>query len=340
MKYQKFMKKIMEQLTAYKKEVDEMAVGYIAEKTKHEKQLESMRGKYTESYITEERRNWKPKVDYGKAVALARETRRKIAMSYFDKIKAELDGYFQIPVDSGFASTVSAIKAVGVTLNNREFELLQGASGGYWGRRLLNELAVSRTKTEQGAELENGEMKRTEKETKIPYGGVELPDIEKAYDSLQSVQNALNMAFEGYCGEGYELKDIVFPISKATEETNAKLAAAYGVQPQKQTLDAVTISKMATSAKCFDENYHSYTAFSELMGGLAATMPKPKRKETLTDDDKKLIDTLIDNRYESLAKDQAVQIAKADEHLAEILMLDTRYGAAVKTALGEVSENE
>jgi len=330
----------MQELNQYKEKVDEMATAYVAEKTKFEKSLEDMRGKYTPEYIEDSRKNWQPKMNYKGLIDFAREVHQKNAMDYFDKIKSEMDGYFQIPVDNGFASTVSAIKAVGVTLNNREFELLQGASGGYWGRRLLNELAVSRTKTEQRAELENGEMKRTEKETKIPYGGVELPDIEKAYDSLQSVQNALNMAFEGYCGEGYELKDIVFPLSKTTEETNAKLAAAYGVQPQKQTLDAVTISKMATSAKCFDENYHSYTAFSELMGGLAATMPKPKRKETLTDDDKKLIDTLIDSKYESLAKDQAVQIAKADEHLAELLRLDTRYGAAVKTALGEVSENE
>lgn len=340
MNYQRIMQKIMEQLTAYKSKVDEMAVAYVAEKTKYEKQLQSMEGKYTESYIAEERRNWKPKVNYRGIIDLARETHRKIAMGYFDKIKSEMDSYFSTPVNADFASTLVAVKTLGLNLTNYEFSLLQSSSNGYMGRRLLNELAVSRTKTEQRAELENGEMKRTEKEVKMPYGGVELPDIEKAYDSLQGVQNALNVAFEGYCGESYELKDIVFPLSKATEETNAKLVAAYGVQPQKQTLDAVTISKMATSAKCFDENYHSYTAFSELMGGLAATMPEPKRKEVLTDDDKKLIDTLIDSRYESLAKDQAVQIAKADEHLAELLRLDERYGQSVKQALGEVSENE
>ncbi|MDE7280368.1 MAG: hypothetical protein K2N36_01330, partial [Ruminiclostridium sp.] len=86
----------------------------------------------------------------------------------------------------------------------------------------------------------------------------------------------------------------------------------------------------------FNENYQSYTELSEIMENLAATMPTPKRKEVLTDDDKKLIDTLIDSKYESLAKDHAVQIAKADEHLAELLRLDTRYGEAVKTALGEV----
>lgn len=206
---------------------------------------------------------------------------------------------------------------------------------------MLNELAVSRTKTEQRAELDDkNEMKRMEKEVKTPYGGVELPNIEKVYDSLQSVRNAVNTAFKGYCGKNYELKDIVFPISEVQEATNAKLSEAYGVQPQKPTLDNMTISRMASSVKCFDEGYRSYTAFSEIMRGLAATMPEPKRKTTLTDDDKKLIDTIIDSKYESLAKDQAVQIAKADEHLAEILRLDTRYSREVRTALGEVSDNE
>lgn len=339
MKYQKFMRKIMEQLTAYKSKVDEMAVAYVAEKEKHEKQLESMRDKYTPEFLEESRKNWEPKVDYGKIIDLARETHEKIAMSYFDKIKSELDCYFQIPVNAGFASTVSAIKAVGVTLNNREFELLQGASGGYWGLRLLNELNVSRTKMEQGTELEGGLPRQVEKEAPKPYIGVELPDVEKAYESLQSVKNALDMAFSSYCGVGYALKDIVFPLSKVTEETNTKLAETYGVQAQKQVLDNVTISKMANAGNCFDENYGPYTIFSEIMGSLEATMLKPKEKESLTDDDKELIDMIINPDYPTLAQDEAIKIAKADEHLAEILRLDSRYGDGVRLALGEVSEN-
>lgn len=247
-----------------------------------------------------------------------------------------MDSYFQIPIGSGFAATVAAIKALGVTPNNREFDLLQGSSGGYWGRRLLNELAISRTKTEQGAELENGEMKRTEKEAKMPYGGVELPDIEKVYDSLQNVKNAVNMAFEGYCGTNYELKDIVFPIDKALEQTNAKLSETYGVQPQKPKLDNMAISRMAGSVKCFDESHRPYTAFSEIMENIEATMPEPKGKTTLTDSDRNLIDTLISPNYPSLAQSDAIKIAKADSRLAEILSLDERYGKAVKEALGEI----
>lgn len=340
MKYKKFMEKIMENLMEFKEMVDKATISYAEEKRKLEEKLQEMEGKYTSEFIAESRRNWNPRKDYAKEISKAREKHKKIANAYISKIEKEINEYLQIPVDSGFAATVTAIKALGVTPNNREFELLQGASGGYWGRRLLNELAVSRTKTEQRGELENGEMKRIEKEAKIPYGGVELPDIEKMYDSLQNVKNSVNLAFDGYCGANYELKDIVFPIDRAQEERNASIAKAYGVQPQKPTLDAMTIVHMAGSIKCFDENHSTYTAFSEMMGRLEATMPEPKRKTTLTDSDRNLIDTLINPNYPSLAQGEAVKIAKADSRLAEVLSLDERYGKAVRAALEEVDANE
>ena len=120
-----------------------------------------------------------------------------------------------------------------------------------------------------------------------------------------------------------------FPVDKNTEQTNAKLAETYGVQPQKPTLDNSSISKMAGSLKCFDESHHSYTAFSETMQGIEATMPQPKKKTVLTDSDRKLIDALISPNYPALAQTDAINIAKADSRLAEILSLDERYGAGV-----------
>ena len=136
------------------------------------------------------------------------------------------------------------------------------------------------------------------------------------------------------------MKDIVFLIDKALEQTNAKLSEIYGVQPQKPTLDNMAISRMAGSVKCFDENYCSYTAFSEMMGNIAATVPEPERKTVLTDSDRKLIDTLISPNYPTLAQSDVIKIAKADSRLTEILSLDERYGKEVRKALGEVSDNE
>lgn len=340
MKYQKFMKKVMQQLNEYKEVIDSLSSSYLAEKATHEEELRKMQGKYTEEYIAESRQNWKPKTDYRKAVSTAREKHQKIALAYIDRIQKEMDEYFQVPVNPSFASTVTALKTVGAKINNREFQLLQGASSGYWDRKLLSELAANRTEKSDKVEL-NGtnEPERIAVDKPIPYTGVELPDIEEAYNNLQNVKNAVNVAFSGYAGENYELKDIVFR-DEARERINDKLSEAYGVQPQKPTLDSMTISKIASSIKCFDENYHSYTAFSEMMGRLAETMPEPERKTVLTDSDRKLIDTLIDSKYPTSAQNDAIRIAKADSRLAEILALDERYGKAVQAAVEEASDNE
>ena len=340
MNYQKNMKKIMEQLNEYKEIIDSLSTCYLADKKKHEEELQKMQGVYTPEYIAEHGRHWKPAEDYARGISTAREVCKENISSCLGQIKREIDNYFCIPVDSGFAATVTAVKNLGVTLNNREFELLQEASGGYWERRLLNELAVSRTKTEQRAVVEDGQAKRTETETKKPFRAVKLPDIEKAYESLQNVKNAVNTALDGYCGEGNVLKDIIFPLSAETETTNEKLEKEYGVHPEKQTRSAWEVVQMVGASAAFDENSRLYSDFTEMMDGLAATMPKKERKTVLTASDKNLIDTMIDSKYEFAARDQAVRLAKADERLAEILRLDKRYGAKVREALGEVSDDE
>lgn len=340
MKYQKLMKKIMEQLGEYKGIIDNLSICYLADKKKHEEELAKMEGVYTPQYIEEHKKNWKPARDYSVEINEARKRCQEKVRSYIEKIEKEMDGYFSVPVDSGFSATVTAVKSLGVTLNNREIELLQKSSGGYWGLRLLNELGMSRSKTEQGAVLEDGRPKRINKDVKTPYGAEKLPNIEKAYDSLQDMKNSVNMAFEAYCGNGYVLKDFIFPVNDMAVKTKENLEKGYGVQTKNPTLDALSISRMASAEKCFNEDYYSYTAFSEMMGGLASTMPEPKKKTYLTESDKKLIDALIDPDFPVLAKDRAVKIAKADSKLAEILALDSRYSTAVKDALGEVSEND
>lgn len=94
MKYQVFMKKIMQQLTEYKETVDTLATPYLAEKTAHEEELRSMEGKYTPEFISESRRNWKPSKNYSDIINTAREQYQKTANAYIDQIQKELDSYF------------------------------------------------------------------------------------------------------------------------------------------------------------------------------------------------------------------------------------------------------
>lgn len=260
MDYKKSFKQIMRQLAAYKADIDSLASMYLEESRKHEEELRGMAGVYTEEYINESRKNWKPKMDYGKDICTLRTKYQKTADVYFNRIKKEIDHYFCVPVDSGFSATISAIKATGAVLSNREFELLQNASNGYWGRRLLSELAVNRTvksvKTELG---ENNEPELNGMDRPVPFGGVKLPDIESVYGALQGVKDSVSMAFSGYCGASYELRDFVFPADGTQAETAGKFKEEYGIEPPKKKPDTMIIVKMAGSVQCFDENYAPYT---------------------------------------------------------------------------------
>ena len=54
-------------------------------------------------------------------------------------------------------------------------------------------------------------------------------------------------------------------------------------------------------------------------------LPESKIKRELTENDKKLIDLLIDEKYPSLAKERAKELAEADTDIGELLALDERY---------------
>lgn len=341
MNYKKIMQKILAELSMYKSEIDKFAADYQSERAKFDEEMEAAKGKFTESYIAETRANWKPSKNYSGLVKMARETHSKTVTRCISQLEQYLNDYFKTPADANFCATLTAIKALGVNLSNREFSLLQESANGYVGRRLLNQLATTRTQTEQAAELKEGEMTTVQKEKPIPCFSVELPSIEHAYDSLQSLRNAVNTAFRGYCGTNYELKDVVFPLDKMAEETSRKLAENYGMQPQKQMMGAVEISKMATSIKYFDENNRAFTEFAKMMDGINATLPETSKKTELTENDRELIDLIIEPQYPSLAAGKAVEIAKKDERLSELLKLDSRYGQKVREALGEeASDNE
>lgn len=85
MKYQKFMKKVMEQLAEYKGTVDTLATSYQLEVARREEELTGTKGKYTDEYIKESRQNWKPSKDYSGEISRSREKHQKIALAYIDQ---------------------------------------------------------------------------------------------------------------------------------------------------------------------------------------------------------------------------------------------------------------
>lgn len=333
MRYKMFMKKIFQQLTEYKSVVDNLSALYQAEKNQFEEELSQMQDKYTTSYIRQCRQSWTPKTDYSSKIKEAREKCQSAATKYFDKIEEEINTYFQIPVDSGFSSTIMAIKNLEIVPNNKEIELLQGAAKGYWNQRILHEIGTSRTKKEPRAVIEDGKSKIVKEDVKVPFA-IGLPDIQKTYDALQAVKNSITVAFQSYCGIDYALRDVVFPPSKIVEQTSEALEKEYKLEVEPPKPDALAISKMASSARCFNADHLPYVAFFEVMEDLATSMPEAERKTTLTDSDKELINTLIDDNYRFSAERKAVEISRINEDLKQLLLLDDRYSPAIQRELG------
>ena len=82
MNYKNYFEKTMEAMKEYKKSVDVLIPQYQAEVSRHNAELESMKGKYTDSYIAEERAKWKPSKDYQRLLDAEREKRSSITEHY------------------------------------------------------------------------------------------------------------------------------------------------------------------------------------------------------------------------------------------------------------------
>lgn len=70
---------------------------------------------------------------------------------------------------------------------------------------------------------------------------------------------------------------------------------------------------------------HADEAFSKVMEKANSILPESKIKRELTENDRKFIDTLIDSKYPSLARDRVKALAEADTDIESLLLLDERY---------------
>lgn len=65
--------------------------------------------------------------------------------------------------------------------------------------------------------------------------------------------------------------------------------------------------------------------FSTIMDQANSILPENKIKRELTENDKRLIDILINPQYPTLARDKVIKIAQCNEDIGELLRLDERY---------------
>lgn len=299
MNYKNYFNKALAELGTYKNAVKGVIAIHSADMREHEAKVAAMRGKYTEEYIDEYCKTWKSSNDYEEIMSTQRGENKKMANFYLDLIKEQIDNYFQAPVNSDFANKVMAIKTTGMRLSQKEFDLLQDQATSYMERRLLNELArTSDSEEKDGTYLQLS---------------AEVPDIDSVYKAYNSMRNNVNTAFDWYCGDNLDLKEYI-----GYESGNFAHAG-----------------NVTHAIKCFDiEKNDSYKNFSKVMDK-ANDILKESDKTSLTDDDKALINAILPDydKYPSVAKSQAVEIAKSSSKMATLLMLDERYNETVSEAL-------
>lgn len=299
MRYANYVKKISDTLAKYKTDVDTLEGLYRADKQKVQAKADEMKGKWTDEYINQYLSEHSPDKNYKARLQGARAAVEPTVLHYLEMLEKSLDRYFNAPIKPDLANKIMAIKLSGLQLTDLEFKILQDSATSYMECRLLNQLAESRTKTEKKTVLnkQSGEPEYQTVQTANPYINLELPDMENTYNSFKSYLRSAKGLLYSYAG------------------TNAEMS---------HLLDNDTPNYVAVSMDSYFRN-HADEAFSKVMEKANSILPESKIKRELTENDRKFIDTLIDSKYPSLARDRVKALAEADTDIESLLLLDERY---------------
>lgn len=298
MKYQKYVKKISEALTKYKAEIDDLEHSYNAEHKRIKEEASKMKGQWTDEYIQKYIVEHSPDANIKAKFQSARARVEPVVLDSLDRIKKSLDNYFNAPVNPDFTNKIMAIKLSGLQLSDLEFKILSESASSYMECRLLNELAETRTRKGHTVSIaENGEGNTKEIDLPNPYIHLDVPNIESTYKEFENYKSTVRTLLYQYSG------------------TNAGIS---------HLLDKEVPNYISVSADAYFKYNHEQT-FTHVMEKANAILPESKVKRTLTENDKKLIDTLIDSRYPSLAEQRVREIAEADADIGELFSLDSRY---------------
>lgn len=297
MKYKKYVSKITSELKSYRQKVDELEKQYKNTELKTTQEIEQMRGKYTEEYISEYKKGVDLISKFKPMINQARDQARPVVDFYLDLIEKEINGYFNAPVSTNFANKINAISLTGIKLSDTEFQILQDSANSYMERRLLNHLAESRTRSVENVTLDsNHNPVRGNMELGDPFQKIELPDIEKTYTAFDNFKRSINFLLNNYSGNDATLSECLDNTPKHISIT----ADSYFRNKSEET-------------------------FVEVLEKANAILPESKIKKSLSENDIKLIDTLVDPKYPTLAKSTVENISKVSPELSELFALDERY---------------
>lgn len=297
MRYANYVKKISEALAKYKTDVDTLEGLYRTDKQKVQAKADEMKGKWTDEYINQYLAEHNPDKNYKARLQGARAAVEPIVLHYLEMLEKSLDRYFNAPIKPDFANKIMAIKLSGLQLTDLEFKILQDSATSYMECRLLNQLAESRTQKGEVVELDNsGQPHRKETDVNNPYH-LDVPNLEEIYKTFENYKQSARGLLYSYSGQKAEMSHL---------------------------LDNNTPNYISVSMDNYFRNKKD-EEFTKVMEKANSILPESKMKRELTENDKRLIDTLVDSKYPSLAKDRVIALAEADADIEGLLLLDERY---------------
>lgn len=296
MRIKKYIKKIANILKEWKVSVDTLEEKYLREKSDLEKYCTEKAKQWKQEYIEQYMKENSPTEKYIIAYRAAREPVQIAIERNLSLILNRLDSFFGAPVSPEFANTIMVTKLTGLHLSDLEFQLLKNSVSTYAEARLLNQLAISRTKQINSIQIEkDGTLERALKDMKDPYLHLEIPDMDTVYKNYEHFKNsALRMA-NSYVGKSGTLN--------------------FALEQSLPTYLCVT-------SESFIRN-HEDEKFLEIIEKANNALCVKKRK-VYTEEDKKIVDSLIDPRY-APSKEKVYSVAAIHEEIEELLRLDPRY---------------
>lgn len=298
MRYSKYVKKISEALAKYKTDIDTMEVLYNKECQRVQAKASEMKGQWTDEYISKYVEKHNPDIDFKARFQKARESVEPSILNSLERLQKSLDNYFNAPIKPDFANKIMTIKLSGLQLSDFEFKILQDSATSYMECRLLNQLAESRTKKGEIVEFDgNGQPHRKEADINDPYINLELPNIEETYKAFNTYKQSVKGLLYSYSGNNAEMSHL---------------------------LDGDVPNYISVSMDSYFRN-HKEEEFTKVMEKANSILPESKIKRELTENDIKLIDTLVNSKYPEFCKDRVRTLAEADPDIGELLALDERY---------------
>lgn len=232
--YKNTLREIEAEMDSYRTVINNLAADYTGAVNRVESDLQRLKGSLTEQGESAYRQAHYPdKTVFSRRISAAQEKTRTVTEHHLNRLKKEIDAYFEHPVRAEFSTRITAIITIGMKLSRHEFDSLCNAAEGYNESRLV-----------QAAGEKAGYEFR-------------LPDADAVYKAADRLKTSVNGTLKYYSGKNSELIDLMpgvehgimysalgdaFYRTKPAAEAEKALDAAYALMPQKEAKTALSES--------------------------------------------------------------------------------------------------